>query len=67
MPDTPPLKLCVVGASGRLGRLILGEAIRRSDFDLVGGVVSHDSVQLGADLGELAGPVSYTHLRAHET
>ena len=55
MPDTPPLKLCVVGASGRLGRLILGEAIRRSDFDLVGGVVSHDSVQLGADLGELAG------------
>lgn len=55
MPENLPLKLCVVGASGRLGRLILGEAIRRSDFELVGGVVSHNSVQLGADLGELAG------------
>lgn len=59
MADANPLKLCVVGASGRMGRLIMAEAIRRSDFQLVGGVVSHDSVQLGADLGELAG-LSYT-------
>lgn len=55
MPETTPLKLTVVGASGRLGRLIMGEAIRRADFELVGGVVGHNSVQLGADLGELAG------------
>lgn len=55
MASDSPLKLCVVGASGRMGRLILAEAIRRSDLDLTGGVVSHDSAELGADLGELAG------------
>lgn len=55
MASDSPLKLCVVGASGRMGRLILAEAIRRPDLEVTGGVVSHDSVQLGADLGELAG------------
>lgn len=55
MADPAPLNIGVIGASGRMGRLIMAEAIRRADFNLVGGVVSHDSVQLGADLGELAG------------
>lgn len=50
-----PLKVAVLGASGRLGRLIMAELVRRPDFALVAGVVRHDSVMLGADLGELAG------------
>lgn len=50
-----PLKAAVIGASGRLGRLIMAELIRRPDFELVAGVVRHDSIMLGADLGELAG------------
>jgi 4-hydroxy-tetrahydrodipicolinate reductase len=54
MPHRKPLKIAVAGASGRLGRLILSEAIRRTDLELVAGLVSHDSVMLGADLGELA-------------
>lgn len=55
MADRTPLKIAVSGASGRLGRLILSEAIRRSDLELAAGIVSHDSVMLGADLGEIAG------------
>ena len=53
-PAASALKICVIGASGRLGRLIIGAALRRPELDLVGGVVSHDSVHLGADLGDLA-------------
>ncbi|MGP1274082.1 MAG: 4-hydroxy-tetrahydrodipicolinate reductase [Caulobacterales bacterium] len=48
------LKIAVLGASGRLGRLLMAEIIRRPDLELVAGVVRHDSVMLGADLGELA-------------
>ncbi|MGY6661263.1 MAG: 4-hydroxy-tetrahydrodipicolinate reductase [Glycocaulis sp.] len=48
------LKIAVLGASGRLGRLIMAEIMRRPDMELVAGVVRHDSVMLGADLGELA-------------
>ncbi|WP_270374150.1 4-hydroxy-tetrahydrodipicolinate reductase [Marinicauda sp. Alg238-R41] len=55
MAETAALKICVVGASGRMGRMILAEVIRRSDLALAGGVVSHDSAHLDADLGELAG------------
>ncbi|MEO1039116.1 MAG: 4-hydroxy-tetrahydrodipicolinate reductase [Pseudomonadota bacterium] len=51
---TSPLNICVIGAAGRMGRLILREAIIRSDLNLVGGVVSHDSVHLNEDLGDLA-------------
>lgn len=49
------LKACVSGVSGRLGRAIAGELIRRADTQLVGGMVSSDSVHLDTDLGELAG------------
>lgn len=48
------LKVAVLGASGRLGRQIIGELLRRPDLEVVAGVVRHDSVMLGADLGELA-------------
>ncbi len=49
------LRACVTGVSGRLGRAIAGELIRRSDTELVGGMVSSESVHLDADIGELAG------------
>lgn len=49
-----PVRIAVLGASGRLGRLIMAEAVRRPDMELVAGVVRHNSVMLGADLGELA-------------
>jgi 4-hydroxy-tetrahydrodipicolinate reductase len=54
MTDTS-LKACVAGASGRLGRAIAAELIRRSDTVLMGAMVSTDSVHLGADMGELTG------------
>jgi 4-hydroxy-tetrahydrodipicolinate reductase len=49
------LNACVAGASGRLGRAIAAELIRRGDTALTGAMVSADSVHLGADIGELAG------------
>lgn len=53
--DEPVLKICVAGASGRLGRAVAAELIRRSDTALTGAMVSADSVHLGADIGELTG------------
>ena len=47
------LKACVAGASGRLGRTIAAELIRRTDTALTGAMVSSDSVHLGADIGEI--------------
>ncbi|MCR9128949.1 MAG: 4-hydroxy-tetrahydrodipicolinate reductase [Alphaproteobacteria bacterium] len=49
------LKASIAGASGRLGRAIAAELIRRSDTALTGAMVGADSVHLGADIGELAG------------
>ncbi len=49
------LKACVSGVSGRLGRAIAAELIRRGDAELVGGMVSSDSAYLDTDIGELAG------------
>lgn len=49
------LKACVTGVSGRLGRAIAGELIRRGDTRLVGGMVSSESAYLDYDIGELAG------------
>ncbi|MFP4519400.1 MAG: 4-hydroxy-tetrahydrodipicolinate reductase [Oceanicaulis sp.] len=48
------LKAAVCGVSGRLGRTIANQLIARSDTVLTGGMVSSDSVHLGADLGEIA-------------
>lgn len=55
MSETQKIRIALVGASGRLGRTIAAEAIKRPEFTLAGGVVSFDSVNVGADLGELAG------------
>ncbi len=49
------LKACVAGASGRLGRAIAAELLRRSDTALTGAMVGTDSAHLGADIGELTG------------
>lgn len=54
MSDTP-LKVCVAGVSGRLGRTIAHEVLRRLDTELTGALVSADSVHRGADAGEIAG------------
>ncbi|KAA5803790.1 4-hydroxy-tetrahydrodipicolinate reductase [Alkalicaulis satelles] len=54
MTDTP-FKICVAGVSGRLGRSIAHEVIRRLDTVLTGALVSADSVHRGADAGEIAG------------
>jgi 4-hydroxy-tetrahydrodipicolinate reductase len=48
------LRAAVCGVSGRLGRTIAHQLISRGDTQLAGGMVSQDSVHLGADLGELA-------------
>lgn len=47
------LRAAVSGVSGRLGRTIAHQLISRSDTALTGGMVSTESVHLGADLGEL--------------
>lgn len=49
------LNICISGVSGRLGRAIAHEVIMGADTQLVGGMVSSDSVNLDADLGELVG------------
>ncbi len=54
MSDTP-LKICIAGVSGRLGRSIAHEVIRRLDTTLSGALVSAGSVHRGADAGEIAG------------
>lgn len=55
MTDETPIAIALIGASGRLGRAIAAEAVKRPDMRLSAGVVSADSVNIGADLGELAG------------
>lgn len=47
------LKACVAGASGRLGRTIAAELMRREDTALTGAMVSANSLHLGVDMGEL--------------
>ncbi|MEZ4437629.1 MAG: 4-hydroxy-tetrahydrodipicolinate reductase [Polyangiaceae bacterium] len=50
-----PLKLCLFGASGRMGRMICALASAAPDLSIVGAVGRHDSPHLGRDVGELAG------------
>ena len=53
--DTAPVKITVAGVSGRLGRAIAAEIVRREDTVLSGAMVSSTSLHLGADVGELIG------------
>jgi len=54
MPDIK-LRAAVCGVSGRLGRTIANQLISRTDTAICGGMVGQDSVNLGADLGDVAG------------
>lgn len=54
MSDTV-LKASIAGVSGRLGRAIAHELLTQAKAELTGGMVSANSVDRGADIGELAG------------
>jgi 4-hydroxy-tetrahydrodipicolinate reductase len=48
-------RIAVVGAAGRMGREVVRAALEDDSFELAGGVVKPDALELGADLGELCG------------
>lgn len=48
-------RIGVVGATGRMGRLVLAELIPADDLDIVAAVTHPGSVSLGLDIGALAG------------
>ena len=48
-------RIAVIGASGRMGREICHAALQDPEFELIGGTVRPESVDLGADPGELCG------------
>ena len=50
-----PLNIAIIGVSGRLGRAIARQLLLRNDLRITGGVVSAQSANKGADIGELAG------------
>jgi len=50
-----PLKLGILGCSGRMGRMLMAGALADPAFRLVGGVDRADSPAIGQDLGTLAG------------
>ncbi len=49
------MKLCVFGATGRMGRAVVRLAHADSETRVVGAVASPDDPSLGQDVGELAG------------
>lgn len=49
------MKCAILGAGGRMGRLVVDEIIAREDCELAGGTVRPGSDDEGRDLGELAG------------
>lgn len=48
-------RIGVVGATGRMGRLVLAELIAANDLELVAAVTHPGSASLGVDIGTLAG------------
>lgn len=50
-----PIKLALIGASGRMGTAIVRLTTESTDFRIVGAVVAPDSSDVGRDVGELAG------------
>jgi 4-hydroxy-tetrahydrodipicolinate reductase len=53
------IRLAVIGVTGRMGRAIVRAADDSNEVDVVSGVASGKSSQLGKDLGELAGVAAY--------
>ncbi len=50
-----PIRIAVAGASGRLGRHVMGVALNTSAVRLVAGLVRADGESVGRDLGQMAG------------
>jgi len=50
-----PMRLVVVGASGRMGRELIRTIAANHNVRLVGAIVRPDSAWLGHDCGEMAG------------
>jgi 4-hydroxy-tetrahydrodipicolinate reductase len=53
------IRVAVIGVTGRMGRAIVRAADESNDVDVVAGVASAKSAELGKDIGELAGVASY--------
>ena len=53
------IRLAVIGVTGRMGRAIVRAADDSNEVDVVAGVGSGKSPELGKDLGELAGVAAY--------
>ena len=49
------VRLCVAGASGKMGRAVASVALGMESIELVGGLEGPQSKHIGADLGALAG------------
>jgi len=52
---TAPLKVVVLGASGRMGRMLVRYCSQADDIDLTGAIERSDAPELGQDAGSLAG------------
>jgi 4-hydroxy-tetrahydrodipicolinate reductase len=53
------IRVAVIGVTGRMGRAIVRAADESNDVDVVAGVASAKSSELGKDIGELAGVAPY--------
>ncbi len=55
-PGAPtPVRIAVLGATGRMGRSLVQAIHDSTEFELVGALASPDSPALGADAGDVAG------------
>ncbi len=55
LPSRPGLPIAVLGATGRMGRLVLGELLDAPDLRLAAAVASPGWAAVGADVGTLCG------------
>ena len=53
--DASPVRICVLGATGRMGRSLVRAIHDSTDFELSGAAASADSAARGADAGGVAG------------
>ena len=53
------VRVAVIGVTGRMGRAIVRAADESNEVDVVAGVASGKSAELGRDIGELAGVAPY--------
>lgn len=49
------MNLCIIGASGRMGKLIAAHALQNNDIKITGAVEYHNSPNIGQDIGLLCG------------